>query len=116
MQHTSAVLLPCVPLLLASCVTVRISAPRAPVYECAAEDGSGRVVRVEYSGDPVKLSEGIADEPGGLWSCYRAARSQPLPSARAAFLGLSLAASADHGIACRISPWAPIPAALEACE
>ena len=30
-------------MLLASCVVVHVSAPpRAPVYECAAEDGSGR--------------------------------------------------------------------------
>jgi hypothetical protein len=73
-------------MLLASCATASapdrvviewveagrpVEAPRAPVYECAAEDGSGRTVRVEYSGDPVRLSEGLADEPGGLWSCYR---------------------------------------------
>ena len=62
-------------MLLASCVVVHVSAPpRAPVYECAAEDGSGRTVRVKYSGDPVRLSEGLADEPGGLWSCYLAPR------------------------------------------
>ena len=57
-------------ILLASCVVVRVSAPpRAPIYDCQAEDGSGRTVRVAYAGNPVDLSQGLADEPGGLWSC-----------------------------------------------
>lgn len=56
--------------MLAGCVVVHVDAPRAlPVYECAAEDGSGRTVTMPYAGDPVDLSEHFADEPGGLWSC-----------------------------------------------
>lgn len=40
------------------------------VYQCDAEDGTGRTVEFCYDGDPTDISEGLADEPGGLWSCY----------------------------------------------
>ena len=96
---------------LTGCVIVRVSTPRAaPVYECAAEDGSGRTVRVAYAGDPVRLSEGLADEPGGLWSCWPTAyeRGQSLPSAHAVLLGLSLAASTNRGARCSPYPWRPL--------
>ena len=101
-------------ILLASCVVVHVSPPRAPVYDCAAEDGSGRTVRVAYSGDPVRLSEGFADEPGGLWSCYRAPRKQPRASAESTLLDLELAASASHAANCSPYPWRPLN--LEACR
>lgn len=39
------------------------------VYECDAEDGTGRVLELCYDSGGVALSEALADEPGGLWSC-----------------------------------------------
>jgi hypothetical protein len=101
-------------LLLASCVVVRVSSPRAPVYDCAAEDGSGRTVRITYAGDPVELSEGLADEPGGLWSCYRAPREQPHASATRALLDLRFAAETANAASCSPYPWRPLN--LEECR
>jgi hypothetical protein len=77
---------------------------RPPVYECAAEDGSGRTVRVEYGGDPVRLSEGLADEPGGLWSCTTIA----VPGAPTTCTQRAPAPSRDGGAVMTPTPAAPV--------
>lgn len=93
---------------LTSCVTVRVEAPRperSPVYDCQAEDGSGRVVRVEYAGNPVDLSEGLADEPGGLWSCWPVQGETEHASASAALTDLRFAAETTIAASCSPYPW-----------
>ncbi len=105
-------------ILLASCVVVRVSAPlreRAPVYDCQAEDGSGRTVRVAYAGDPVKLSEGLADEPGGLWSCWPVRHEREHASAAATLTDLRTAAELTNAASCSPYPWR-LASAIQECD
>lgn len=44
------------------------------VYECAAIDGTGRVVELCYDGGATELGRQLADEPGGMWTCEPTSR------------------------------------------